>query len=556
LTKTYESFYRWELATIFEIIFGMLGGLALFLFGMHSLGNGLQEMAGKKAHRVLEILTSVPIVGMLVGTGVTIVVQSSTLVTVMVVSLVNSTMLNLKQAASVIMGANIGTTLTAQLVAFRITDIWVYCAVGGFIIYFFGKRKDRLRSIGWVIFSFSMLLLGLSLMTDAMRPLRGMPEFQNLILVFGDNRILAMIVGLVFTALVQSSTAVTGVIVAMAMEDLIPLEAALPLIIGTNVGTCFTAVLASIGSSTSAKRAAAIHVVFNTVGAFIFLIFLPQFEWAVLLISPADDIPRQAANAHTMFSIITTIMFLPFIGLLVKFVTIIIPERKKAEEDTEESVTMFLDWKMVNHHTVAINYAQQELLRMAELAGQNVTLAVEGFIAKKRKKLKQLKRQEKIVDAIEKEIVSYLAAVSKTGGMGQHMSIRHAGLLHAANDIERISDHAQNIARLAKQVIDDKIELPHQVFEEIEDIYKPITEIFETAVKSVRENDASLVPRIKELETLIDSKEKEMRAAHIKRIVSGEISAEGGIIFLDILSNFERIGDHSTNISHLPQGRL
>ncbi|MCL2198449.1 MAG: Na/Pi cotransporter family protein [Defluviitaleaceae bacterium] len=540
------------MVNIFAIIFGLLGGLALFLYGLHTMGTGLQEMAGKKANRVLEILTSVPIVGMLVGTVVTIVVQSSTLVTVMVVSLVNSTMLNLKQAASVIMGANIGTTLTAQLVAFRITDIWVYCAAAGFLVYFFAKRKS-IKTTGLVFFAFSMLLLGLSLMTDAMRPLREEPTFLNLISNFSDNRILAMLVGLIFTAVVQSSTAVTGVIVAMTMEDLIPLSAALPLIIGTNVGTCFTAVLASIGGSTAAKRAAAVHVVFNATGALIFLIFLPQFEAAVLFISPDYDVPRQAANAHTLFSVVSTAMFLPLIGLLVKFVTFIIPEKKTDGED--EKVTSFLDRNMVNNPTMAITMAQKELVSMAEIAGKNVQLALDGFVGKKKKKLKLLKKQEKLVDKMEKEIVSYLAAVSQAG-MGRHMSIRHAGLLHAANDIERVSDHATNIAKLAQQVIEEKIDFPRDAIKEIEDIFKPVSEIFKTAVQSVSENDTKLIPRIKELESLIDKKEKEMRTAHIKRIARGEISAEGGIIYLDVLSNFERIGDHSMNISHLPQGKL
>jgi len=539
---------------ILQIIFGLLGGLALFLYGLHSLGSGLQEMAGKKAHKVLEILTSVPIIGMLVGTIVTIVVQSSTLVTVMVVSLVNSTMLNLKQAASVIMGANIGTTLTAQLVAFSITDIWVYCAAGGFMVYFFSKKKN-VKTIGLTIFSFAMLLLGLSLMSDAMRPLREMPAFLNMVETFSENRILAMFVGLVFTAVVQSSTAVTGVIVAMTIEGLIPLSAALPLIIGTNIGTCFTAVLSSIGGSVSAKRAAAVHVVFNFAGALIFLVFLSQFERAVIFLSPEDNVARQAANAHTLFSVISTAIFMPFIGLLIKFVTFIVPDKKTEGLVENENVTMFIDRKMASNPGIAINLAQQELLRMAELAGQNVKLAVESFLEKKKKKIKQLKKQERFVDMLEKEIVEYLAAVSQTA-MGRHMSIRHAGLLHAANDIERISDHARNIARMAQQVIEEKIEFPRNALKEIEEMYGPIAEIFEIAVKSVREHDTSLIPRIKELEILIDTKEKEMRSAHIRRIAEGEISADSGIIFLDVLSNFERIGDHSTNISHLPQGKL
>jgi len=536
----------------------MLGGLALFLFGLHALGSGLQEMAGRKAQKVLEVLTSVPVVGMGVGALVTMVVQSSTLVTVMVVSLVNSTMLNLKQAASVIMGANIGTTLTAQLVAFRITDVWVYAAFLGFAVFFFAKKKN-IKTIGYSVFAFAMLLLGLYLMTEAMRPLRGNPAFEAMIVTFGDNRMLALLVGLVFTAIVNSSTAVTSVVVAMTIPDpetresLISLSVALPIILGANVGTCFTAVLASVGGSVGAKRAAAVHVIFNAVGAFIFLIFLNQFEWAVLAVSPEGDVPRQAANAHTMFSVITTILFLPLINQLVKLVTFLLPERNEKDAPTKD--TIYLDWKMINNPNVAIKLAEQELLRMAGFAGENVTLAIEGFINKKKKKLRQLKRQERLVDKLEKEIVRFLAAAAQTS-MGKHVSTRHAGLLHAANDIERISDHAINIARIAKNVMESEIDFPRQAMDEIEDMYKPVAEIYETALKSVKEDDKTLYPRVKELEALIDIKKKEMRNAHITRMSEGNFSAECGILYLEILSDLERISDHSVNVSHLSQGKL
>jgi len=518
------------------------------------MGGGLQEMAGKKANRTLEILTSVPIVGILVGAVVTMVVQSSSLVTVMIVSLTNSAMMNLKQAASVIIGANIGTTLTAQLVAFRITDLWVYFAAVGFAVYFFAKPK-HIKTAGHVMFAFAMLLLGMMLMSDAMRPLRNSPGFINLIVMFSDNRFLGMLVGIVFTAVVQSSTAVTGIIIAMTMEDLIPLNAALPLILGANIGTCITAILASIGSSVSAKRAAAIHVVFNTVGAFIFLVILPQFEWAVLAISPYGDVPRQAANAHTLFSVVSAVIFMPFINQFVKLVTLIVPDRTGTEAEEKKKDTQYLDWKVVSTPSFAIPLAQRELLRMADLAGLNMQLSVEGFLEKKRKKLRQSKKLEERVDRLEKEIVSYLAAISQVS-MGKHMSILHAGLLHAANDIERVSDHARNISRSARIVIENQIEFPREAILEIEDIFMPVAEIYKTALKSVQDNDTALVPKVKELEAEIDTKEKKMRESHIQRMAEGQISADSGIIFLEILSNFERIGDHSVNISHLPQGRL
>jgi len=532
----------------------MLGGLAIFLFALQMLSNGLQEVAGKKANRVLEILTSIPVVGMLVGAVITIVVQSSTLTTVMVVSFVNAAILNLKQAAAVIMGANIGTTLTGHLVAFNITNIWIYCAFVGFIIYFFAKPKS-IKTIGQILFAFALLLLGLSLMSDAMRPLRSHEGFQNLIATVGDNRFLGMLIGLVFTAIVQSSTAVTGVIILMTMEGLITIEAALALIIGANIGTCFTAVLASLSGTTAAKRAATVHVILNVFGAVIFLVFMPQFRWAVEFITPSGYVPRMAANAHTIFSIVIVVVFLPLINQLVKFVTLIIPERKAADTDDILKDTRYLDWKMTNTPTVAINLAQQELLYMADLAGQNIRLSIEGLLDKKNKKLKRMKRQEKLVDRLEKEIVRYLAAVSHVS-LGKDTSVRHAGLLHAANDIERISDHARNIARSAKQIIDEDLNFPREALREIEDMYSPLIELYDTAVKSVKENDSILALDVKRLKSQIDAMERKMRLSHIKRMVEGDINAADGIIFLEILSNLERIGDHSVNISHLPQGKL
>ncbi|MCL2286192.1 MAG: Na/Pi cotransporter family protein [Firmicutes bacterium] len=540
--------------SIFLVIFMMLGGLAIFLFALQLLSSGLQEVAGKKANRVLEILTSIPVVGMLVGAVITIVVQSSTLTTVMVVSFVNAAILNLKQAAAVIMGANIGTTLTGHLVAFNITSIWIYCAFIGFVIYFLAKSKN-LKTIGQILFSFAILLLGLSLMSDAMRPLRTHEGFQDLIAMVAENRFLGMLVGLVFTAVVQSSTAVTGVIVLMTMEDVISIQAALALIVGANVGTCFTAVLASLSGTTAAKRAAAVHVIINLFGALVFLLFMPQFEWAVSFITPSGYAPRMAANAHTIFSVVIVAVFLPLINQLVQFVTFIIPERKDVDVEEVQKDTRYLDWKLTRTPAVAISLAQQELLYMADLAGQNIRLSIEGLLDKKKKKLRQMKRQEKLVDRLEKEIVRYLAAVSQVS-LGKDMSIRHAGLLHAANDIERISDHARNIARSAKKIIDEDLQFPREASREIKDMYGPLIELYDTAVKSVRENDPTLAARIKRLKSQIDSMERRMRLAHIKRMVEGEINATDGIVFLEILSNLERIGDHSVNISHLPQGKL
>jgi phosphate:Na+ symporter len=458
-------------------------------------------------------------------------------------------MLNLKQAISVIIGANIGTTLTTQLVAFRITDAWIFLAAFGFAAYFFTKNKV-VKNSGFVTFSLGMLLLGMALMSQAMVPLRQEPAFQQLMLMFSDNRILAMLVGAIFTAVIQSSTAATGVIVAMTIQDLIPFEAALPLVLGTNLGTTITAVIASIGGTLAARRAALAHVLFNAVGVLIFLVFLPQYEYLILAISP-DYIPRQVANAHTLFSVINAVIFLPFINLFAKLLTKIVP----GEDKPVVQGSIYLDWNIVDMPGVAIDLAQQELLRMAEFAAENIKLSFEGLIERDEKKLLAVRVQEDIIDGLEKEITHFLARVSQSS-MDDDLSYRHTGLLHAANDIERVSDHADNIANLAQEAIDNKVAFSEEAVEELKSMYDMIVEIYSLAIQSVRENDMRLVSRVKRLETQIDTKEQLLRASHIRRLREGRCNVDAGVIFLDVIINFERIGDHSNNISHMPEGKL
>jgi len=534
---------------VIEIVFGLLGGLALFIFGLKSMSDGLQKLTGRRTQKVMGVLTSVPILGVLIGILLTSVTQSSTLVTVMVVGFVNTAMLNLKQAISVIIGANIGTTLTTQLVAFRITDAWIFLVAFGFAAYFFTKHKI-IKNAGFVTFSLGMLLLGLALMSQAMVPLRSEPAFQQLMLMFADYRILAMLVGAVFTAVIQSSTAATGVIVAMTTQDLIPFQAALPLVLGTNLGTTLTAVIASAGGTLAARRAALAHVLFNAIGVLVFLIFLPQFEQLILLISP-DYIPRQVANAHTMFSVINAAIFLPFVGLFAKLLTKMVP----GEDAPVARGAVYLDWRVVDMPNVAINLAQKELLRMAQYAGENIKLAVEGFFERDVKKLEAMRVKEEIVDDLEKDITKYLARISQSS-LGADMSVRHTGLLHMANDIERISDHALNIAELAQDAIENSTKFSDEAIAELKTMYGQVVEIFDLAVQTVRDNDLTLVPKVEEIEAMIDMSEKLLRLSHIKRMRDGRCTADGGVIFLDIIINFERIGDHANNISHMPNGKL
>ena len=535
---------------MFKLIFGLLGGLALFIYGMQLMGEGLQNMAGKKMRRVLEVLTGVPVIGVLVGTAVTGVVQSSSLTTVMVVGFVNASLMTLKQGISVIMGANIGTTVTAQLVAFKITEYWYLLVALGFLAYFF-MRKKHLKNTGFIFFSLGVLLLGMVLMGDAMKPLSSSEGFTRAMLMFSQYKVLGLLTGLVLTAIIQSSSASIGVLIAMAAQGLIPLDAALPILLGQNIGTCITAVLASVGTGLSARRAAAAHVIFNMLGAVAFMIALPLFQSAVLAISPAGDVPRQIANAHTFFNVICTMLCLPLINQFTRLVMRVVPGVEK--ELTRGPV--YLDWHMVDSPPIAIDLALKEVLRMAALAGENVHMAVEGFLQGDAKQLQAMKDQEEVVDELEKEISRYLAKVAQAV-MGETDSVRHTGLLHASNDIERVSDHADNIADLAFISIADGLRFSPMAIEEIKTMYALVEETYNLAVQALKEEQAELAAQVFAKEKIIDDMEKRLRQSHISRLKEGVCGPEAGVIFLDIISNFERVGDHANNLAHVSQGDM
>jgi len=561
----------------FEISVALLGGLALFIFGLQMMASNLQKNAGKRAHRIIEKLTSVPVVGVAVGAVVTVIVQSSTLVSVMLVGLANASLINFRQAAAVIFGANIGTTLSAQLIAFRVTDYWPYFAFIGFVVFFFFKKRG-VKNTGQIVFAIGMLLLGLALMSDAMRPLRTDPGFQNLVYTLSSNRILAFAAGFMLTALIQSSTASTGIVVTMAMQGLIGLDAALPIVLGINAGSCVTTLFASIGGSVNARRTAIADAMFNIGGALTFLIFTPQFEALILFISPNQyeavyqyvpeqgyqalyeyipglgyqavyqitNIGRQVANVHTMLAVLSTAIFLILFRPFTKLLTIIVPDKGQGKQGD----IRFLDNNMVNNPVVAINLAQQELLRMAELALDNVRLAYDGFIQRDEKILAKLLEQEKLVNALEIKISDYLTKVSQTS-MPSALSALHTSLLHAINDVERISDHADNIGELAQEAIDNDTILTMEAIEELGRMHRLVVEMIEVMLQSIRDGDPDQAQLIGEMEDSIDKLEQDLRSAHINRLKEGLCSPECGVIFLDMLSNYERIGDHAHNLTSI-----
>ncbi len=430
---------------------GFLGGIALFMYGMQLMGDGLQKAAGAKLQKILEAMTGVLAMGVLLGAVVTAVLQASGATTVMTVGLVNAGLLTLKQGFGIIMGANIGTTMTAQLIAFKLADYITALLFVGFLVQLLAKRS-RSKYLGQVILGFGILMLGMDMMGKAVMPLRDYSGFVGFIGSFAVNPLLGIGIGMVMTVLVQSSSATIGILIAMAGQGLIPLEGAIPVLLGDNIGTCITAVLASLRANLTAKRVAVAHVMFNVIGSIIFVAFMRWFVQIVMYVSPPDDIARQIANAHSAFNIINTLLFMPFVNQFIKLVERLVP----GQADSISLRPVYLDKAMLNTPSIAMSLAVKEVVRMGNLARKNVRLGLEAINAYDAEKIKYVLEHEPVVDALERDITDYLTAMSATE-MNEALSARHTGLLHACNDIERIGDHGETLAKKARMLFEDEV---------------------------------------------------------------------------------------------------
>jgi len=527
----------------YEIVFSALGGLGMFLFGMQMMASGLQKAAGDRFRRILEVLTNKPVLGVLTGVVVTLLVQSSSTVSVMVVGFANAGLMSLIQAISVIIGTNIGTTITAQVISFNIGVI-AYPAIGiGALLNFFGRRKAH-RYFGQAVLGFGLLFLGLSTMSGGLSPLRELETFHDLLVKFSIYPVLGVIFGAIFTALIQSSSAATGVIIALTIQNLIPLEAAVPLVLGTNIGTSITAVLAAIGANLSARRTAVAHVIFNVVGVAVVLIFIGPFT--ELVAQTASSVPRQVANVHTAFNLTSTIIFLLFIKQFAYIVCRIVP----GEEYKVEYGPKFLDPRMLRTPAVAIGGVRQELLRMAGLAREMLHESLQVLRKKDLKRIKHIEQMEEILDSLETEVYTYLAELSQHS-MTREQSIQVCSLMSAANDLERIGDHAENIMQLSEIMIEKGNSFSTTAVEEITAYYEQVDRMLEKTIEAFELNDSAIAEKVIEEDDLVDQREKDLRNKHIERINSQKCTPAAGVIYLDILSNLERVADHANNIADL-----
>ncbi len=531
----------------------LVGGLGLFIYGMKMMGDGLEKAAGSRLKRLLEILTENRFMGLLVGTIVTAIIQSSSATTVMVVGFVNAGIMTLKQTVGVIMGANIGTTMTAFLISLNLTDIAPIAIFIGVGLIFFSK-KHFVRSIGEIIAGFGILFLGMDLMSSSMAPLRDSQTFQNIVTQF-SNPVIGVLTGAIFTMIVQSSSASIGIIQALALQGLIGLDSAIYVLFGQNIGTCITAILASIGTSTNAKRAAVIHLLFNTIGTIVFMIAIqlgvPYIQF-IESITP-DRAVSQIANAHIGFNIFNTALLFPFGNYLVKISEHLVQGK---EEEYEEMRLKYLDKRILETPPIAVAQIMKEVVRMASISKNNVQIAMKAFLENDQAAIDEVYRHEDVINYLNQEITQYLVLCN-----GLELPERDfrlvSGLYHVVNDIERIGDHAENLVEYAEYSMEHNLSFSDMAKSELMEMTNKVMEMLENTFNALKKRDFKLAEMVLEQEEKIDDLKDRLRASHIERLNNQLCAPESGVIFLDIVSNLERVADHATNVvqSVLDEGK-
>ncbi len=523
-----------------NILLGLFSGLALFLFGMEFMGDGLENAAGSRLKSFFDKAITNPLKGALVGTIVTAIIQSSSATTVMVVGFVNAGLMSLYQAVGVIMGANIGTTITGQLITFKIDDyIPLFIIIGAALILF--MKQEKRKEIGKIVFGFGLLFMGLSQMKDAMSPIAQTTFFQDLILTLEGNMFLGILVGAVMTAVVQSSSASTAILLSLAATGAISLQVAIPILFGNNIGTCVTALLSSLNANKVAKKAAFIHLSFNLIGTLIFLPLINILSQVVMYMG--GDIDKQIANAHTIFNIVNAIILLPFAGVFVKLANLALKD-KEGEKPTINR----LDRRFLETPAIAFEQAFQESLTMYDLAKENLTLSTNALIDGKVKNLKKIFENESEINRLERELSTFLVSIS-SHDITEVDTNRIASMIKIISDIERIGDHSKNIAELAEEVSTSKLTFTSDALEELRLMYNYTIESINSSYASYKNNNRQKANDTMIFEENIDRLEELLRDKHIQRLSQNKCNAHSGAVFLDAISNFERIGDHSINIA-------
>ena len=541
-----------------KVVFGLIGGLALFLFGMNSMSDALQKAAGEKMKKILGFLTRNPIMGALAGALVTAVLQSSSATTVMVIGFVSAGLMSLPQAISVIFGANIGTTMTAQLMAFKIS-YYIYPIIFiGFMLNFVGK-KEKVKNIGMVIFSFGLLFEGIEIMGEVMKPLAGSPVFVDLMGKVSSVPVLGVVLGAVMTLVVQSSSATIAVLQNFASQagpdgvsSVIGLTGAIPILLGDNIGTTITALLASIGQSKNAKRTAIAHSIFNISGSCVFIFLIPWFAKFVQFISPkgneVDVISRQIANAHTTFNIVCTLVWLPLIPLMVKIVTTIIRGDDKVQKTAFEP--KYLDMKVVEQPAAAMVLVSKELNRLSELAESLLTgLKVSLTADKTSETYLYFKENLEIVQHLQESVSDYITRLFSSGNLTEQQSEYTAGLLFINNCIQRIAERCVDVDKICMEISDSGKVLTKEASAEMENCIDVTSQLLDKAMEAVRHGDSSAAESVFKNKKKMQKAEKKFNKAHLNRVKNNLCDASMTGYFSGIIYNIDRMADNCVGIA-------
>lgn len=530
---------------LMEIFLPFISGLGLFLYGMKMLSDNLEKAAGSKLRKLLDIITSNRFAGLAVGTIFTMVIQSSSATTVMVVGFVNAGLMMLSQAAGVILGADIGTTITSQLIALELTAVAPVFLFTGVIMIFFVKNKN-IKNIGGAIAGFGILFVGMEIMGNGMKELTAFDNFNNILTLF-SNPFLGLLVGALLTALIQSSSASMGILLAMSMQGLVTLESSVYIIIGFNIGTCITALLACIGANKMAKRAALMHLIFKIVGGLIFLIileFVPVVSWLEKL---TPDTTKQLANFHTIFNIVMVAMMLPVIKYVVWLSEKIIPGIDLMKEPHRLT---YVDEQMLITPAVIVPQLIKEVNRMGEMALANIKDSIVAFQGMDEDIIDGVFDREELIDYLNHEITNYLVRSNQLDLSNDDIKTT-SSLFHIVNDLERISDHAENIVEFAQTRKERNLKYTDDAMLELDTMIEKVSHILDRSLEVFTNNDIEGATHdIPILEEEIDNLEAAYRKHHIKRLRKQKCSARAGTIFIDILSNLERVADHATNIAY------
>ncbi len=528
-------------------VFSLFGGLGLFLYGMKLMSEALEKAAGAKMRSILEFFTKNRLMGTIVGIIFTAIIQSSNATTVMVVSFVNSGLMTLAQASGVIMGANIGTTVTAQLIAFNLSDIAPLFVIIGVIMVMFCKPL-KVKRFGEVILGFGILFMGLTTMSSSMVAFRESPTIVNFLSSL-HNHTLAILTGFVLTAVLQSSSATVGIILLMATQGLLELPMCFFMILGCNIGACMSAMLVSLSGRKEAKQAAWIHFLFNIIGSLVIYIVLslaldPITDW--LYAFSGNDIGRAVANAHTLIKVIEVIMMFPFMNLIVKATYKIVPGTD--EDQVEGHELMYINLNKVLSPTTALVDVLHEIKRMGNMAIENLQDGMEALLNCDEEKVAKVKETEKVINFLNEAITSYLIKVNQLDLPMADADLL-GGLYHVVNDLERVGDHAENMADSASRRIKNQVVFSEKAVHQMEEMLKADVEILRYALEMFTEMNQAHLREIQQLEDQIDELERKYQNAHIKRLTKGKCTPEAGMIFSDTISGLERVADHATNIA-------